>query len=538
MKVKVLEKLTSLVKEKKKPGKKLTVITVAVLITVLAGSSIGYQMISAKTAGTDDVKKEMPQMPRENQGLLEEGTTGMGTVAQMPEFDVNTVVMQVEEVYAYAGNVVNKGDALFKITEESMTAITEYYEEAITEAKDTLEAAELAYENGKLEAEYTKQEALLMAEEASAVLEAALLELEESVQEKKETWEQAEADIITYTNNLENNTYYVNAGIEEKTTAITTAEETLKKSEEAYKTAEESYKTAEETLKNDIETLISASEQETWDEGMVTEIKALVKKISKGYSDTSEKEVALKEKKAAYENANQELQKAKLALEEANMQYQKDTEEATQKLSQLEGSVDELKNTYETAVIDAEITKVDLQNDYDTAILEGNYAESTYSASLASLEDEIEAAKENLADLQEAQAAIAAIENGVVCASQTGTLAAVTYGAEDILKAETAFVSYYDTSVITISVEVPQEDIAKIAVGDSVSVMIANNRRENMQGTVTSIASSATTGGSVSNVTYAVEISVDNTEGTLSAGLSATVVFSDEADIPTTEAQE
>lgn len=164
MKVKVLEKLTSLVKEKKKPGKKLTVVTVAVLITVLAGSSIGYQMISAKTAGTDDVKKEMPQMPGENQGLLEEGTTGMGTVAQMPEFDVNTVVMQVEEVYAYAGNVVNKGDALFKITEESMTAITEYYEEAIAEAKDTLETAELAYENGRLEAEYTKQEALLHAE--------------------------------------------------------------------------------------------------------------------------------------------------------------------------------------------------------------------------------------------------------------------------------------------------------------------------------------------------------------------------------------
>lgn len=365
-----------------------------------------------------------------------------------------------------------------------------------------------------------------------------MLELEESVQEKKEIWEQAEADIITYTNNLENNTYYVNAGIEEKTTAITTAEETLKKSEEAYKTAEESYKTAEETLKNDIETLTSASERETWDEGMVTEIKALAKKISKGYSDTSEKEATLKEKKAAYENANQELQKAKLTLEEANMQYQKDTEEATQKLSQLEGSVDELKNTYETAVTDAETTKVDLQNDYDTAILEGNYAESTYSASLASLEDEIETAKENLADLQEAQAAIAAIENGVVCAAQTGTLAAVTYEAEDILKAETAFVSYYDTSVITISVEVPQEDIAKIAVGDSVSVMVSNNRRGNMQGTVTSIASSATTGGSVSNVTYAVEISVDNTEGTLSAGVSATVVFSDEADIPTTEAQE
>ena len=73
--------------------------------------------------------------------------------------------------------------------------------------------------------------------------------------------------------------------------------------------------------------------------------------------------------------------------------------------------------------------------------------------------------------------------------------------------------------------EVEQENIAKIAVGDEVSVSISGNRRGNVTGTVASVASSATTGRSVSDVTYAVVISVDNSENALSAGSSATVIF-------------
>lgn len=532
MKVKVLEKWKGFVKEKKKPGKKFTMLIAGILMAALAGGGIGYHMLKVQAAGAVGEKEEgLQQMMGESQGLTEEGTTQMGTIAQMPEFAVNILSLQVEEVYVEAGSAVNEGDALFKLTDESMTAITEYYAEAVATAKDTLETAELEYENGSLEAKYTKQEALLNAEEAPAVLEAALLELEESIQEKKEVWEQAKTDIAAYTSNLENNTYYTNAGIDEKTTAITVAEETLKTAESEYKSAEEAYKAAEENLQENIKNLSAESKSEEWSEVTINKIKELVVAITEGYQDTSGKETKLDEKKAAFEKANQELEKAKMTLEEATFSYEKNTEEATQKLSELEGSVEELEHAYETAVREAETTKVDLQNEYDLAILEGNYAETTYSATLVSLKDTVEAARTELEELEEAQAAIASIENGVVCANQTGTLAAVTYEAEDILKAETAFVYYYDTSVITISVEVAQEDIAKIAVGDSVSVMISNNRRGNLQGTVTSIASTATTGGSVSNVTYAVEISIDNTDGTMSAGLSATVVFSDEVEV-------
>lgn len=537
MKVKALEKQDGLKKEKRKPRKKLVMAAAGVLVVAVAGSAVGYHMLNMKTSENGNEKEEvMQQMEGTSYGISEEGTTQIGTTAQLPEFEVNTVKMQVEEVYVEAGSTVNEGDALFKITDDSMTAITEYYEEAIAEAKDTLETAQLTYESGKLEAEYVKQESLLNAQEAPAVLETALAELEESIQEKKEIYEQAETDITTYTNNLENNSYYTSAGIDEKTTAVSEAETKVKKAEEEYKTAEEDYQKAEKSLEENIESLSSLSEAEEWDEETINDVKSLAAEIAEGYKSSSEKESKADEKKKTYENASQEMQKAQMTLEEAKLSYEKNTEEATQKLSELEASIDELKNTYETAALESEVKKVDLQNEYDTAVLEGNYAEETYTATVSSLESAVETAKENLEDLQEAQQAVLNIENGVVCASQAGTIAAVTYEAEDILKAQTAVVYYYDTSVITISVEVPQEDIAKIAVGDTAEVMNSNNRRGNMQGTVTSIASTATTGGSVSNVTYAVEVSIDNAEGTLLAGLSATVIFSEETE--TTEVLE
>ena len=58
--------------------------------------------------------------------------------------------------------------------------------------------------------------------------------------------------------------------------------------------------------------------------------------------------------------------------------------------------------------------------------------------------------------------------------------------------------------------------------------MIAGNRDGAVTGTVSSIASSATTGGGVSNVTYAVIISIDNSDGRLGSGSSATVTFQGE----------
>lgn len=392
----------------RKPGKRMASVIASIAAVCVMTGGIGYQaaVSGAQTDSTESSVKDQntDQQESTDGSFSEEGTTQIGTVSQMPEFTVNAVTMTVEEVYASSGDTVSKGDALFKLTDESMEAAKSYYEDAISDAENTLKTAEANLASGKLSAESTKQDADLTAQTAA----------------------------------------------------------------DSYQ-AQQSADAAQSTL-----------------------------------------EQAQKEFDSAVET------------------YNKNEEETNTKITELTDSLDDLKSDYEQAERDATTQKAELQNEYDTAVVEGKYAGSTYESTVSELESAVESAQDTLDTLKEEQTALLALEDGVVTADEDGTIAAVPYEAEDTLQSGTAFALYCDTQTIMISVEVPQENIAQVGVGDEVSVMIAGNRDGAVTGTVSSIASSATTGGSVSNVTYAVIISIDNSDGRLGSGSSATVTFQGE----------
>lgn len=392
----------------RKPGKRMASVIAGIAAVCVMTGGIGYQaaVSGAQTDSTESSVKDQntDQQESTDGSFSEEGTTQIGTVSQMPEFTVNAVTMTVEEVYASSGDTVSKGDALFKLTDESMEAAKSYYEDAISDAENTLKTAEANLASGKLSAESTKQDADLTAQTAA----------------------------------------------------------------DSYQ-AQQSADAAQSTL-----------------------------------------EQAQKEFDSAVET------------------YNKNVEETNTEITELTDSLDDLKSDYEQAERDATTQKAELQNEYDTAVVEGKYAGSTYESTVSELESAVESAQDTLDTLKEEQTALLALENSVVTADEDGTIAAVPYEAEDTLQSGTAFALYCDTQTIMISVEVPQENIAQVGVGDEVSVMIAGNRDGAVTGTVSSIASSATTGGSVSNVTYAVIISIDNSDGRLGSGSSATVTFQGE----------
>ena len=162
------------------------------------------------------------------------------------------------------------------------------------------------------------------------------------------------------------------------------------------------------------------------------------------------------------------------------------------------------------------------------AVVEGKYAEDTYNKTVLALENSVKSAEKKLSDLKEGQAKLLALENGVVTAQQAGTLAVVNYGVEDVIFSSEALVSYYDTSKLDISLEIPQEDIASVEIGEEVRVSISGKRE--VTGKVTSVASSATSGRSRSDVTYTVIVSIENEENSLDVGTSVTVVFEKEGE--------
>ena len=392
----------------RKPGKRMASVIASIAAVCVMTGGIGYQaaVSGAQTDSTESSVKDQntDQQESTDGSFSEEGTTQIGTVSQMPEFTVNAVTMTVEEVYASSGDTVSKGDALFKLTDESMEAAKSYYEDAISDAENTLKTAEANLASGKLSAESTKQDADLTAQTAADSYQA-----------------QQSADAVQST-----------------------------------------------------------------------------------------------------------LEQAQKEFDSAVETYNKNVEETNTEITELTDSLDDLKSDYEQAERDATTQKAELQNEYDTAVVEGKYAGSTYESTVSELESAVESAQDTLDTLKEEQTALLALENGVVTADEDGTIAAVPYEAEDTLQSGTAFALYCDTQTIMISVEVPQENIAQVGVGDEVSVMIAGNRDGAVTGTVSSIASSATTGGSVSNVTYAVIISIDNSDGRLGSGSSATVTFQGE----------
>lgn len=457
----------------RKPGKRMASVIASIAAVCVMTGGIGYQaaVSGAQTDSTESSVKDQntDQQESTDGSFSEEGTTQIGTVSQMPEFTVNAVTMTVEEVYASSGDTVSIGDALFKLTDESMEAAKSYYEDAISDAENTLKTAEANLASGKLSAESTKQDADLTAQTAADSYQAQVDALDAAVEEKKEAYDEAVEQISEYQMKIDNNDYYVECAIDEKKAAVDAATTALAQAQDTLTQAQQSADAAQSTL-----------------------------------------EQAQKEFDSAVET------------------YNKNVEETNTKITELTDSLDDLKSDYEQAERDATTQKAELQNEYDTAVVEGKYAGSTYELTVSELESAVESAQDTLDTLKEEQTALLALENGVVTADEDGTIAAVPYEAEDTLQSGTAFALYCDTQTIMISVEVPQENIAQVGVGDEVSVMIAGNRDGAVTGTVSSIASSATTGGSVSNVTYAVIISIDNSDGRLGSGSSATVTFQGE----------
>ncbi len=177
---------------------------------------------------------------------------------------------------------------------------------------------------------------------------------------------------------------------------------------------------------------------------------------------------ALSQSQTEAESANSALQLANQTFQKAVEEYNTKVTEANEKIAELTDELEKLSDACDEAERNETTAQPALLQQYEEAVLEGKYADTEYEASLENLQSAVDEAQDTLDELKEQQSALLAIEDGVVCADRDGTLASVTYEAGDTLIKNTAFASYYDLDTILISVEVSQNNIAKLAVGDTV----------------------------------------------------------------------
>ena len=200
-----------------------------------------------------------------------------------------------------------------------------------------------------------------------------------------------------------------------------------------------------------------------------------------------------------------------------------DSSDAQDLIEELQDSRETTKVQYEELQRKKKIFELEIQHTYDSAVIAGKLAELTYQQELSDWEETLAEAKQNKADLETQKALLEAMTDGVISADRDGTAASISYEAEDLLDSSIPIVSYYDTDTVSITLEVPQEEIASLSVGDTAEVTLAGAGR--LEGTLTEKSVEPEDGTSRTTVNYTATVSLDNSDGRLSDGLSATVTF-------------
>lgn len=200
-----------------------------------------------------------------------------------------------------------------------------------------------------------------------------------------------------------------------------------------------------------------------------------------------------------------------------------DADAAEDLLEELTDAQEEVQTQYEELQRTEKIYKLKIQYTYDTTKLAAQLAEITYEQELQEWEDTLAEAKEEKAAVEEQKALLDAMTDGTVVADQSGTVSSISYEEGDTISSAVPVVSYYDTDTVTVTLEIPQEEIAGIAVGQTAEVQL--DRFGTIEGTVSEKAVEPESGTSRTNVVYAVNISIKNETGRISSGTAVTVTM-------------
>lgn len=176
------------------------------------------------------------------------------------------------------------------------------------------------------------------------------------------------------------------------------------------------------------------------------------------------------------------------------------------------------QSSYTTKSIEAEEA-------YQKALLSSQNADREYSVNVSGADNEIDEAKDTLADaaeaLEEFESCIGA--DGIIYAEYAGTITEIAYAAGDTLTLDSAVAVFADAAAVTMTVSVSQEDVSEIAVGDTVNIALTAYEDTLFKGVVESIDTSASSGSST--VSYNVTIAFTGDITGVYADMTGNVTF-------------
>ncbi len=366
--------------------------------------------------------------------------------------------LEIEDVYAVSGQHIEEGEALFKLTEKSVEAVSKRLNTLYTEAQIALSEAETEYKIELLTAKGTYDTSMLEADRAESTYSSSQSRTQESVNILSADIKVLEADIAYAQEQLADEDLWesLDDAQTEYTQALNIYEDTDAHNATAYASNYADYKNAKEQL----DTI----------QGQIDELNQTI--------EDSEKSIAKKQKDIA----------------------------AAQSGLEVEG----LTN----------------KSAYDNAVAGGELAEDIYSYTVNSLEEAVASAQ---ADMDEAQQNLEDFQSfvgddGIIYADGSGVVTSVSYEAGDDLINTGAILSYVEEDAYAVTIDVSEEDVSAIAVGDTVDIVMNAYPDEVYEGTVESITTTATS-DYASTISYPVTIKIEGDISLLFGGMTADVTF-------------
>lgn len=276
--------------------------------------------------------------------------------------------------------------------------------------------------------------------------------------------------------------------------------------------------------------------------GLEGEIKLLELEIAIAQEKLADEELlnSYEEAKAAYTRAKNKYGETDLHNSTA---YTSNLSDYQQAESQLE-SLEEVLQGYRDTITDnqAEIEKKQkeiekagalqaldnqkAENDYQSASLSGELAKEIYDYSVESLSDSVTKAQNELDEIQAKMDAFQTFvgEDNRIYAPEDGLVTGVSYEAGDKLTDTRAMLTYAKEDEYTVSIDVSEEDIAAISVGERVELSFSAYPEQAWEGVITSITTTSTS-EHASTISYPVTILVKGDTTLLYGGMAADVTF-------------
>lgn len=190
---------------------KMTVAGVLFGVLLLGAAGAAWQM--SKEKEVEIIFKET-EVKRGNLtvGVTESGSVAIGTIEQEVSMDESGTTeaglgngnsssapkLEVEEVYVTVGQNITEGEALLKITEDSIATYRKELETAVEDAKIALSKANLSAKQQKLDAKYSYNVNVATGSVAQAEYENTLQELQNEVDSAQTALETSAAKLADY----------------------------------------------------------------------------------------------------------------------------------------------------------------------------------------------------------------------------------------------------------------------------------------------------------------------------------------------------